>query len=211
LIANSIELEQKNQEIAFLKQELLESEKTKLELIEEVDQLKKMMIEIVRKNPKPLKSKKVDRITFDKERSYDHQDLLDTAVIVLAGEQFEKFEALMKITNRSCVSKTIFYRYSPIVLRIVQEIFEGEQVRLVQLIRELYAQEKLGTLLLAIDGAWNKRGHNSMLGNFAAILISHHDSINNKVLYQHTRTFSRNHLKNNQVINVHKGLISYLV
>ena len=46
-------------------------------------------------------------------------------------------------------------------------------------------------MFIAIDGGWNRRGHISELGNFAAVLISNHESLNNKVLWQSTRAFQR--------------------
>ncbi len=132
--------------------------------------------------------------------------MLDAAVIVLTGEQFEKFEAIMKMTNRPCVSSRTYYRYLPLISNIIKKVFKEEQDKLTKEIKELHTNNRLGSLLVAIDAGWNKRGHTSELGNFSAMLISSHDSLNNKVLWQASKSFSRTKKIKGEDVIVHEGI-----
>lgn len=178
---------------------------------EEIEKLNKKLALIEREVEK-LKDKigpirKNKRVKGEKGYGFNHNDLLDTAAIVMTGEQFEKFESIMKITNRCCVSHRTFYRYLPEILKSSQQLFEEEQEKLVKIIENRYREKTLGSLLISIDAAWNKRGHTSELGNFAAVLISPHVELNNKVLWQSTRTFSHKKLINGEDVVVHEGTI----
>jgi len=138
-------------------------------------------------------------------KKYNHNDLLDTAALILNGEQFEKVESLMAITNRDFVKHTTHYRYLKVLLRVVREMFNEESDKLAKRIEELKKEDKLGSLLVSLDAAWNRRGHTSKLGNFAAILISEHADLNNKVLWQETRSFKRTKLVKGKDKIVHEG------
>lgn len=137
------------------------------------------------------KSERVKLQNEDNPYGFNYSDLLDTAAIVLSGSQYAKIEEFLNLTNRSGVGHTTHYRYLPVLERIVQKLQEEEKEKLAALIKEKHEDGTLGNLMVAIDGAWNQRGHTSELGNFAAVLISPHECLNNKVLYLTSKSFTR--------------------
>src|SRR4051812_42745565 len=106
--------------------------------------------------------------------------------------EYEKFEGLMTMTNReNRVKQRTFYRYLVYVERAVEKIWKEEQERLKKLIMEKHQNNTLGDLFIAVDAGWHKRGHTSEFGNFAAVLVSKHEELNNKVLWATSKAMKR--------------------
>ncbi len=92
-------------------------------------------------------------------------------------------ETHFELTNSTTsVKQGKFYRLLSYIEKAVDLLWEEEQKRIVSLIIEKYKNNTLGVLYVAIDAAWHKRGHTSEYGNFAAVLVSKHEELNNKVL-----------------------------
>ncbi len=159
---------------------------------------------------KSFKSKRKPRnirVNLESERKYglNHSHLVDTATIILSGQQFEKFFESMMISNRTCVSRGTYFRHLPVVERVIKKIWKEEQERLVKIVKEKKEDGSLGELLIAIDAGWHKRGHTSELGNFAGVLISCHSELNNKVIFASNKEMSRKKLVNGKDEVVFEG------
>ncbi len=205
LIENSIQLESQQKENNLLHQEIISMKETESNLIQKIEVLEELVQKYKQIAPAKI-PKKISRVKFDEVSAYgyNHNHMLDTAVIVITGEQFEKYEAIMKMTNRQCVSSKTYYRYLPLITNIIKKVFEEEQEKLIKEIKELHTQNKLGSLLVAIDAGWNKRGP-SELGNFFAVLMSSRASLNNKVIWQASKSFSRTKQIKGKDVIVHEG------
>lgn len=96
--------------------------------------------------------------------------------------EWEKMEMHYHFTDSNqSVKRGKFYRLLTYVEKAIDLIWEEEQKRILGIIIERYKSNTLGVLYVAIDAAWHKRGHTSEYGNFAAVLVSHHEDLNNKV------------------------------
>ena len=163
------------------------------------------------KKPTSISKKRVNvddrRVIVDgeSEYGYNHNDLVDTATIVLSGQQYEKFYESMTLSNRPCVSRGTYFRYLPVVERVIEKLWKEEQERLVKIVKEKKEDGSLGELLIAIDAGWHKRGHTSELGNFAGVLISCHSELNNKVIFASNKEMSRKKLVNGKDEVVFEG------
>jgi len=144
-------------------------------------------------------------IDDENEFGFNKQDMRDTASVVLSGLQYEKYEEFMILTKHSYVSQKTYYRYLPVVERVIDKLWKEEQERIERIIKEKKKEGTLGELLVAIDGAWHKRGHTSELGNFAGVIISCHPELNNKVMYASNRTMSRKKMIKGKEKVVHEG------
>lgn len=115
-----------------------------------------------------------------------------------------KWNSVMKLSKRTGVDSTTFYRNLIYVVRAVRIVWKEEQNRLMELLKESHLNNK-PKCLLSIDGAWNQRGHTSELGNFAAVLISEDENLNNKVLYATTKLFARRKFIQGKDVIVQEG------
>lgn len=138
---------------------------------------------------------------------------MDTAVIVMTGIEYEKYEAFMILTNRksSMVSSSTFYRYLPLLQKALEEVYLESVFEIVQYL--FNNKEKLPEIAASIDGAWNQRGSTSTLGNFALVLVTEDTFLNGKVLYERTMTKERTKMNKEGTEEVvhegnHKGIIN---
>jgi hypothetical protein len=82
------------------------------------------------------RAKKRVKLTDTDNYGFSHNDLLDVAAIVLSGQQFEKFQECMIMTNRKFISRTTYYRYLPIIEKAIEELWKEEQKRLEKIVRK---------------------------------------------------------------------------
>lgn len=149
---------------------------------------------------------KLDVVGNRKTAFYDAADLLDTAAIVMAGIEYEKYEAFMILTKRKTemVSSGTFYRNMPMIEKALNEVYKKSVFEIVQYLFK--NKTKLPEIAASIDGAWNQRqGMNSALGNFALVLVSEDEYLNGKVLYQKTMTKERTRMNDGKETIIHEG------
>ncbi|MCL4420028.1 hypothetical protein M1146_08175, partial [Patescibacteria group bacterium] len=60
---------------------------------------------------------------------YGHDDLCDTASLILGGHQFEKIEEFLVLANRNGVGKSTFYRYQKLIRFLCSRIYVERRTR----------------------------------------------------------------------------------
>jgi len=95
-------------------------------------------------------------------RGLQQDYLLDAATILFTGITFKKYECLMKMTGRTCIPSSNYFRYLPILEYTLKKMYNQSVGNLVSFIQEKYDAGALGELVATFDASWKKRyGYNS--------------------------------------------------
>jgi len=83
---------------------------------------------------------------------------------------------------------SVFCRYLPKVRKAVDSLWKKS---VFEICKNIFNRNEEIDMCLSVDGAWNKRGKISKLGNFAAIILCKDEKLNGKVLWATTKMKSR--------------------